>query len=129
MRAREAAWRAAAGPRAGPVAWGRAPLALLRDEERPTAVMCASDTLAFSVVAAARSLGRDVPRDVSVTGFDDSPLAALATPGLTSVRVDYREFGAAAAGLLLAAIGAGEAPDYSPSPPALVVRGSTGRRR
>ncbi len=128
MRARESAWRAAAGPLAGPVARGDDALALLR-EERPTAVVCASDALAFSVVAAARSLGRDVPRDVSVTGFDDSPLAALATPGLTSVRVDYLEFGAAAAGRLLAAIGAGDAPAYSPSPPALVVRGSTARRR
>ena len=58
-----------------------------------------------------------MPGDVSVTGFDDSPLAALATPALTSVRVDYAEFGQAAASALLAAIGGEPAPDYSPSPP------------
>ena len=67
--------------------------------------MCASDVLALEVVAAARSLGLDVPGDVSVTGFDDSPLAALASPALTSVRVDYAEFGEAATQALLAEIG------------------------
>src|SRR4051794_11038234 len=73
--------------------------------EQPTAVVCASDVPALAIVVAARSRGLDVPGDLSVTGFDDSPLAALATPPLTSVRVDYAEFGAAAAGALLAAIG------------------------
>ena len=46
-----------------------------------------------------------MPGDLSVTGFDDSPLAALASPALTSVRVDYAEFGEAATQALLAAIG------------------------
>ena len=103
VRVREARWRAAlaaAGLPAGPVVHaadepGAAALALLA--ESPTAVVCASDVLALAVVLAARALGLDVPGDVSVTGFDDSPLAALATPALTSVRVDYAEFGEAAA--------------------------------
>ena len=81
------------------------------------------------MVAAARSLGLDVPGDVSVTGFDDSPLAALASPALTSVRVDYAEFGEAATRALLAEIGGGPAPEYAPSPPELVVRASTARAR
>lgn len=91
----------------------------------PTAVVCASDVHALAVVVAARARGLDVPRDVSVTGFDDSPLAALAAPGLTSVRVDYGEFGEAVAGALLAAIGVGEPRAFAPSAPELVVRGST----
>jgi DNA-binding LacI/PurR family transcriptional regulator len=56
-------------------------------------------------------------------------VAALASPALTSVRVDYAEFGEAAAGALLAAIGVVEAGVYSPSAPELVVRDSTARRR
>jgi len=64
-----------------------------------------------------------------VTGFDDSTLAAFATPALTSVRVDYAEFGAGAAEALLAAIDGRPAPVYSPSVPALVVRASSARRR
>jgi DNA-binding LacI/PurR family transcriptional regulator len=96
-------------------------------EEHPTAVACTSDVLALAVVAAARERRLAVPEDVSVTGFDDSPLAALSSPPLTSVRVDYAEFGEAAAAALLAAIGGEPAPDYAPSVPALVKRASSGR--
>ncbi|MBE2318835.1 LacI family DNA-binding transcriptional regulator [Solirubrobacter sp. CPCC 204708] len=89
----------------------------------PTAVVCGSDVLAVALVRAARERGLDVPGDLSVTGFDDSPLAALS--GLTSVRVDYAEFGEAAAGALLAELGVAEAPAFEPSAPELVLRAST----
>ncbi len=97
--------------------------------EAPTAIVCASDALALNVVSVARELGLGVPEDLSVTGFDDSTLAAFATPALTSVSVDYAEFGAAAADALLAEIGGEPAPVYSPSVPELVVRASSARRR
>ena len=61
-----------------------------------------------------------------MTGFDDSVLAALSSPALTSVRVDYAEFGAAAAAALLARIEGDEQPAYAPSRPVLEVRASTG---
>jgi LacI family transcriptional regulator, repressor for deo operon, udp, cdd, tsx, nupC, and nupG len=127
VRVREESWRAAlaaAGLAAGPVAHAD-PGGLL--EQRPTAVVCASDVLALALVVAARSLGLDVPGDVSVTGFDDSPLASLASPALTSVRVDYAEFGEAVTEALLAQIGGEPAPEYAPSAPELVVRASTAR--
>jgi DNA-binding LacI/PurR family transcriptional regulator len=137
VREREACWRAAlvrAGLPAGPRVHAgddlrAAALALL--DEGPTAIVCASDVLALVAGLAAGSRGLGVPGDVSITGFDDSPLAALASPALTSVRVDYAEFGEAATGALLAQIGSEPAPAYSPSPPALVVRASTAppRRR
>jgi DNA-binding LacI/PurR family transcriptional regulator len=106
-----------------------AAVSLLRQE--PTAIVCSSDALAFAVCVAARELGLSVPDDVSVVGFDDSALASYATPALTSVRVDYVEFGAAAATALLAAIAGAPAPVYAPSLPELVVRDSTAppRRR
>ena len=59
--------------------------------------------------AAARDAGIAVPGELSITGFDDSPLAALASPPLTSVRIDYAQFGEAAAAALLAAIAGEEA--------------------
>jgi DNA-binding LacI/PurR family transcriptional regulator len=135
QRLRVAAWRSAlvnAGLPAGPVEHvvhdqHAAAVTLLRQE--PTAVVCSSDALALAVCGAARELGLSVPGDVSVVGFDDSILAAFATPALTSVRVDYAEFGAAAASALLAAIAGEPAPDYAPSLPELVVRDSTGPRR
>src|SRR3954470_2159041 len=125
IQVRERRWRAAAGPAAGEAAYGPGGgRALLGG--RPTGLVCTSDALAMTVVAEARALGLDVPGDVSVTGFDDSPLAALATPALTSVRVDYAEFGAAAAAAPLAAGGGDPPPAYSASPPDLIVRASTG---
>jgi DNA-binding LacI/PurR family transcriptional regulator len=125
VRAREAGWREAlqaAGLPGGPLAHTAAELL----GARPTAIVCASDVLALEVINAARGLGLDVPGDLSITGFDDSPLAALASPPLTSVRVDYAEFGEAVTRALLAEIGGGPAPEYVPSPPELVVRASTG---
>ena len=89
--------------------------------------MCSSDALAIEAIAAARSAGLGVPDDLSVVGFDDSALAAFAAPALTSVRVDYGELGEAAARALLACIAGEPPPEYAPSAPELIVRGSTGR--
>jgi DNA-binding LacI/PurR family transcriptional regulator len=94
-------------------------------EHEPTAVVCTSDTLAIALITVVRALGSSVPHDVSVVGFDDSLLASLSSPALTSVRVDYTEFGAAASAALLAEIGGVQAPSYVPSPPTLEVRAST----
>ncbi len=135
VQSRLARWSEAAGPAAGPVAHARpenvaeAARSVIAGGDRPSAVVCTSDALALAVVGVARDAGLSVPADLSVVGFDDSPLAALASPALTSVRVDYAEFGAAAAGALLAAIGGGAAPDYSPSAPELVTRASTATAR
>lgn len=91
----------------------------------PTAVVCTSDTLAIALIGVARERGLAVPRDLSVVGFDDSLLASLSSPALTSVRVDYNEFGAAASAALLAEIDGAPRPAYNPSPPTLELRGST----
>jgi DNA-binding LacI/PurR family transcriptional regulator len=66
----------------------RAAHALLDVEEgdRPTAVVCASDTLAMGVVRTLDELGLRAGRDVGVVGFDDSLAAQVCTPALTSVR-------------------------------------------
>lgn len=52
----------------------------------PTAVVCASDVLALGVLDAVGDAGATPGRDVAVTGYDDSDLATLARPGLTSLR-------------------------------------------
>jgi LacI family repressor for deo operon, udp, cdd, tsx, nupC, and nupG len=124
VQARLRVWRetlAAAGLEPGPVAYGD-PAPLL--EAGVTAIVCTSDVLAVAGLAAARERGRDV----AITGFDDSPVAALASPPLTSVRIDYAEFGEAAAAALLAAIEGQPAPPFHGSAPELLVRGSTATR-
>ncbi len=94
-----------------------------------TAIVCASDLMAFGAIRAARMRGRQVPRDVSVIGFDDSPLIAFADPPLTTIRQPVERMGQAAVNALLEEIG-GNAPtqDDFVFMPELVVRGSTGSR-
>ncbi|AGI90965.1 MULTISPECIES: LacI family DNA-binding transcriptional regulator [Streptomyces] len=91
-----------------------------------TAVVCASDMMALGAIRAVRRRGLDVPADVSVVGFDDSPLIAFTDPPLTTVRKPVTAMGQAAVRALLEEIGGTPAP---PSEfvfmPELVVRGST----
>jgi LacI family transcriptional regulator len=75
---------------------------LLRVAPRPTAVICGNDVLAIGALAECRALGIAVPRELSITGFDDLEIAAVVTPALTTVRLPTAELGARAAQQLLA---------------------------
>ncbi|AGZ44882.1 LacI family DNA-binding transcriptional regulator [Actinoplanes friuliensis] len=92
-----------------------------------TALICASDVLALGSIRAARRLGLDVPRDVSVVGFDDSVLMTCTDPPLTTVRQPIELMGQAAVDVLVNQIeGAAATTDELLFEPELVVRGSTG---
>lgn len=67
----------------------------------PTAVMCGNDVLAAGAIKQAREIGLDVPKDVSVTGFDDIELARIVVPALTTVHVPHRDMGGRAALMLV----------------------------
>ena len=67
-----------------------AALALLQGPARPTAIFANSDQQAIGALRAAADLGLAVPRDVSIVGFDDVPLATHLAPRLTTVRQDVR---------------------------------------
>lgn len=71
---------------------GKARLAEVLDSH-PTAVICANDRLAFGVYQAAAATGLAVGEDLSVISFDDEQLASYLEPGLTTVRIPYREMG------------------------------------
>jgi len=71
-------------------------LALLDLPTPPTAVFAASDETALGVIEAARTRGLRVPEDLSVVGFDDTQLAKLSAPPLTTIRQPLREMGAVA---------------------------------
>ncbi|HET6627480.1 MAG TPA: LacI family DNA-binding transcriptional regulator [Nocardioidaceae bacterium] len=66
--------------------FGRRAARALLEAERPTAVVCASDTLAMGALHALSESGLRAGKDVAVVGFDDSVAAQVAPPGLTSVR-------------------------------------------
>ena len=65
------------------------------------AVICATDELAFGAMTYLKEAGKRVPEDVAVAGFDDDRIAAVTTPGITSVRFQYRKSGECSAGLIL----------------------------
>lgn len=98
-------------------------------ERECTAVICASDMMALGAIRAARRNGLSVPADVSVIGFDDSPLIAFTDPPLTTIRQPVPAMGQAAVRALLEEIGGTPAPHSEfVFLPELVVRGSTAAR-
>jgi LacI family transcriptional regulator len=69
--------------------------------DRPTAVVCANDQIAFTVLRALAERRVCVPRDLSVLGYDDVDLAAMLSPALTSIHQPKYELGRAAGQLLI----------------------------
>jgi DNA-binding LacI/PurR family transcriptional regulator len=90
-----------------------------------TAVFCSNDQMALGFLHAAREAGLDVPGDISVVGFDDTPEAAHFAPALTTVRQNFVEIGNRAIALLLAELAGGTHPDSGPIAPELIIRDST----
>ena len=76
---------------------------LLAMEPRPTAIFASNDDMAVAVVAAAHKRGLEVPRDLSVAGFDDTPVARIIWPQLTTVHQPITEMAAVAADLVISA--------------------------
>jgi LacI family transcriptional regulator, galactose operon repressor len=99
---------------------------LLAHQPDITAVFCANDLIALGLMKAAVEANRVVGRDLSVAGFDDSFVAELVSPALTTIRQPIAELGRRAAGLAIGAIeGRGWQPRREVLPVQLVVRGST----
>jgi LacI family transcriptional regulator len=69
--------------------------------KRPTAIFASNDEMAAGALSVAHSMGLGVPEDVSVVGFDDSPLASQVWPALTTIRQPISDMAAEAAELLL----------------------------
>ncbi|MDG4821713.1 substrate-binding domain-containing protein [Asanoa sp. WMMD1127] len=97
--------------------------------KRPTAVFASSDEMAAGVIEAARARGLRVPDDLSVVGFDDTEVARLFSPPLTTVRQPLREMGGVALRTALR-VAAGEKLDshHVELATELIVRGSTAAR-
>lgn len=105
---------------------GREALAeLLRAGPLPSALVCGNDVLALGVMLEAQSRGLDVPRELSIVGFDDLPLARHFRPGLTTIAVPVAEAGRQAGAAILEAIGAGTTVTSACLEAPLLVRGST----
>ncbi len=106
--------------------WGRQAVdLLLRTHPDLDAIACGSDQIARGVCDRLREVGRAVPTDVAVTGFDDWDVMALASrPPLTTVDLRLEDLGRLAGRALLELI-AGQTPASASLEPTLVIRAST----
>lgn len=93
--------------------------------DQVTAIACANDEVALGAIRAILDRGLRVPEDVSVMGFDDHPLAAFASPPLTTIRQDFEKVGAQAFSLLASLIDRRDPLEERRAHPELVVRLST----
>jgi len=98
------------------------------DGLRPTAILAMSDAMAIGAMRALRDLRLNVPRDVSVVGFDDIDLAPHVDPPLTTVHQPIRRKGEEAVRLLMAVVQRRDLakPEHRRLETRLIVRGSTG---
>ena len=96
---------------------------LLASGQTFDAIFAGTDLIAIGAMRALKDAGRRVPDDVSVVGFDDMPLAAYVTPGLTTVQQNSQT---GAEGLVNGIVGLiqGEPVESTLMAPKLIVRGS-----
>jgi LacI family transcriptional regulator len=92
----------------------------------PTGIVASSDQMSLAALAVAKSCNFDVPGELSIVSFDDTPIVKFSTPPLTAIRQPVAEMAARAAELLMDANrGPGPSDDIDILPFELIVRGST----
>jgi DNA-binding LacI/PurR family transcriptional regulator len=101
---------------------------ILAADPAVSAVLAGNDEVALAVLRALTEQGRRVPRDVSVIGFDDQPLASLVSPALTTVAQDFAELGRQSFALLERSVSRSDGHKTISIPARLVIRESTARR-
>ncbi|WP_219462619.1 LacI family DNA-binding transcriptional regulator [Nonomuraea rhizosphaerae] len=104
----------------------RATRRLLSSPERPTAIVYDNDIMAVAGLSVAQEMRLDVPRDLSIVAWDDSPLSQVVRPPLTALTRDIPAYGAHAARRLLALIAGATVPPFEDQAARLTPRGSTG---
>lgn len=99
---------------------------VLSRTDRPTAMFCFADSIAYGAYAATSALGLDIPGDVSIAGYDDHPMSRLIRPALTTVDWDIDRIITSAARLVAGAADGKPRRRRIVQEPALRERGSTG---
>lgn len=100
--------------------------AMLEGGTVPTAVIAVNDFTAAGVMKGIQEAGLRIPDDISVVSYDNTYIAEMMTPSLTSIDYNYQHFGNVLVETAIAAIEGREVPHCQLIEPKLVVRGSTG---
>ena len=99
------------------------------ESNRPTAIICGNDILAIGAIFEAAANSIEIPRDLSITGFDDLNLADEVTPSLTTIRAPLKEMGKLAGRFLSGEKSIADPVVHIELAADLIVRNSTGRAR
>ncbi|MBU3100246.1 MULTISPECIES: GntR family transcriptional regulator [Clostridium] len=100
----------------------------LKSKKRPTGIFCYNDEIAYMVLNIAHDLKLKIPEDLSIIGFDDSPISKIMEPKLTSMTHPKEKMGRDAAKLIIKLINNGNHFEESDSilyEPELIIRNST----
>ncbi|MDP5255026.1 MULTISPECIES: LacI family DNA-binding transcriptional regulator [unclassified Vibrio] len=98
---------------------------LMSAKQKPTAIICGSEPFAYGAIFEANKMGINIPKEVSIVGFDDMALASNITPQITTVRTPQEQMGLLAAKYLIARLNHEECPLPEPLDVELVVRESS----
>lgn len=98
---------------------------LLSRANRPTAIFAGNDEMAIGIYTSARKLGLSIPDDLSIVGFDDTPMASRIAPALTTVRLPIREMGREAARGLMRSLSGADPSANESFIPEIILREST----
>lgn len=98
---------------------------MLKLPKRPTAVIAANDNIASGIIQCAKDMGLKIPEDLSVIGFDDTMLAQMIEPPLTTVAQSLESFGTTAVRYLDQLLKGESVPTLSRFPTSLTVRRTT----
>jgi LacI family transcriptional regulator len=104
----------------------RAGRQLLTRADRPTAILAQNDDMAVGALIAARELGLEVPRDLTIVGFDDSEVAQISWPRITTIRQPVFEMAVAAADMVIAQLEGTDFQRITAHVHQLVIRESSG---
>lgn len=98
---------------------------LLSRANRPTAIFAGNDEMAIGIYTSARKLGLSIPDDLSIVGFDDTPMASRIAPALTTVRLPIRDMGREAARGIMRNLSGADASENESFSPEIILREST----
>ena len=99
---------------------------VMAGKERPSAIICGNDVMAFGALLEAQAMGIKVPGELSITGFDDVEWSAQLAPSLTTVHIPLDQMGARAADYLLGRLSGEPVSHATKIEVNLVLRQSTG---
>lgn len=99
---------------------------LLEVANPPTAVICVNDNNAIGAIKSTIERGLSIPKDISIIGFDDTPLASAVIPELTTISQNTYQLGKQAVDVLHELINQGKPKKQNILQPRLILRQSTG---